>query len=169
MFFFLLWNMAFNNRLFHYLNEKVFFPAFYSGRIGIKNDEVVACIKELKVSEPCLQSWSESTITTTASKYLTLLKKFGLMEGVATKAIRHPYFSDEMFVIFIYWLVASSSVSNIFRSEWLVYGFLERQSFLERLMQKRFAKFFHLFFTGDTLKIETIIDYNLLYGKLYKS
>ena len=92
---FLFWNTAINHPLFHYLNEKVFFPAFYNGRISIKHDEVVACIRELSKSESVLQRWSESSVTTTASKYLTLLKKFGLMEGAFFKTIRHPYLSDD--------------------------------------------------------------------------
>jgi len=51
----LFWNASANNELFNYLNEKVFFPAFYSGRVVHKNDEVVACIKDLKLTEDDLK------------------------------------------------------------------------------------------------------------------
>jgi hypothetical protein len=37
----LFWNASVNNELLFHLNDKVFFPAFYSGRVSIKNDEVV--------------------------------------------------------------------------------------------------------------------------------
>ena len=41
----IFWNASFNNNLLFYLNQKVFFPALYSGRITIKKDEVIACLK----------------------------------------------------------------------------------------------------------------------------
>ena len=98
----LFWNASANNELLFHLNDKVFFPAFYSGRVSIKNDEVVACIKELKLSEDDLKKWSEITVTTTASKYLTLMKKFGMMIGSVNKSIVHPHLNDAMFVLFTY-------------------------------------------------------------------
>ena len=77
----LFWNASYNNDLLNYLNEKVFFLAFYSGRVAIKSDEIAACINELKQEEESLKKWSDLTISTVASKYLTLMKKLGLMEG----------------------------------------------------------------------------------------
>ena len=47
----IFWNASFNNNLLFYLNHKVFFPALYSGRITIKKDEVIACLKELKETD----------------------------------------------------------------------------------------------------------------------
>ena len=86
----LFWNASFNNELLHYLNEHTFFASFYSGRISIKQDEVFACLKELSETESKLKEWSDSTLNVTASKYLTLLKKFNLMEGLHNKTILHP-------------------------------------------------------------------------------
>ena len=165
----LFWNASANNELFNYLNEKVFFPAFYSGRVSIKNDEVVACIKELKLSEDDLKKWSEITITTTASKYLTLLKKFGLMEGSVNKSIIHPNLSDTMFVLFVYWLTAISEKPNLLNSEWLKYSFNEKQTFIERLLQKKFSKYFNVVYTGDKLSIEPIKTYDSIYEYSNKS
>jgi hypothetical protein len=165
----LLWNMAFNNKLFHYLNETVFFTAFYSGRITIKQDEVAACLKDLKLTEADLQKWSESTIEVTASKYLTLLKKFNLMEGSINKTIIHPYLDDKMFVTFVYWLVAIETKTNILNSTWLNYCFSEKAFFIERIMQKKFTKFFHIHYTGDRLSIEPIISYEHIYNAITQS
>lgn len=159
----IFWNASFNNNLLFYLNQKVFFPALYSGRITIKKDEVIACLKELKETDDDLKGWSEITITTTASKYLTLLKKFGVMEGSLNKTISHPYLSDKMFVLFIYWLLAIENSSNIINSQWLQYCFLENQVFLERLMQKKYTKFFNITYSVDKLKIETIYSYQEIY------
>jgi hypothetical protein len=167
--FLLFWNASMNNELLNYLNSKVFFPAFFSGRVSIKNDEAVACIKELKETEDDLKKWSDLTITTTASKYLTLLKKFGLMEGSVNKSIIHPNLSDTMFVLFIYWVTAFSEKQNLLNSEWLKYSFNEKQTFIERLLQKKFSKYFNVVYTGDKLSIEPIISYESIYEYISKS
>jgi hypothetical protein len=166
---FLFWNASQNNELLHYLNEKVYFPAFYSGRVSIKTDEVVACIKDLKQTEVDLQKWSEITITTTASKYLTLLKKFGLMEGSVHKTIIHPYLSDEMFVVFVYWMTAVNEKPNLLKGNLLQYGFTELQPFVDRVVQKKFSKYFNIVYTGDKLNIEPLLPYESIYDSLQKS
>jgi hypothetical protein len=159
----IFWNASYNNELLNYLNTEIYFLAFYSGRISIKQDEVVACLKDLKEREIELKKWSDSTLQTTASKYLTLLKKFHLMEGSLNKSILHPYLNDKMFVLFVYWLTTIESKSNLIESEWLKYSFCERPVFIERLMQKKFAKYFLLNYTGDKLKIETTTPYEKIY------
>ncbi len=166
MLMFLFWHASYNNELFHYLNTQVFFPAFYSGRVSLKADEVMACLNDLKTRESTLREWSDSTISTTASKYLTLLRKFGLMEGSATKSIVHPHLSDAQFVIFVYWIVAVSEHNNLLKSNWLKYSFSELQPFLDTLMQKRFSRFFHLNYTGDKLNIKLLIPYENIYDNI---
>jgi hypothetical protein len=159
----IFWNASFNNELLNYLNTQTYFLAFYSGRISIKQDEVAACLKDLKERELELKKWSDSTLQTTASKYLTLLKKFHLMEGSLNKTILHPYLNDRMFILFVYWIKAVETKSNLLESEWLKYSFCEKSVFLERLMQKKFAKYFQLNYTGDNLKIETTMPYEKIY------
>ena len=159
----LFWNASYNNELLNYLNTQIYFLAFYSGRISIKKDEVVACLKDLTEREIELKKWSDSTLKVTASKYLTLLKKFHLMEGSLNKTIVHPYFNDKMFILYVYWLTATESKSNLLESAWLKYSFCERPVFIERLMQKKFAKYFQLNYTGDKLKIETTLPFEKIY------
>ena len=136
---------------------------------GRKQDEVAACLKELKLKETDLQKWSDSTIEVTASKYLTLLKKFNLMVGSVNKTIIHPYLDDKMFILFVYWLVAIETKSNILNSSWLNYCFSEKPFFIERILQKKFIKFFHINYTGDRLSIEPIISYENIYHAITQS
>lgn len=159
----LFWNASFNNELLNYINAQTYFIAFYSGRISIKQDEVAACLKDLKEREIELKKWSDSTLLTTASKYLTLLKKFHLMEGSLNKTILHPYLNDKMFILFVYWITAVEIKANLLESEWLQYSFCEKSVFVERLMQKKFTKYFQLNYTGDKLKIETTMPYENIY------
>lgn len=161
--FLLFWNASNNNLLLNILNERVFFPAFFSGRITIKSSEVVACIKDMKASHPELKTWTEYTLTKVASKYLTLLKKFGLMEGGLNKTIVHPFLSDKMFIVFLYWLKAIETQTNLINSPWLQYGMMEHTTLLERLMNKKHVKYINIIYTGDRLEIETKIPYQEIY------
>ena len=158
-----------NNELFDYLNRQVFFPALYSGRSMIKPEEVLACLKELKETELALRKWSDYTLKLTASKYLTLLKKFGFVEGSVSKTIRHPFLNDKEFVLLIYWLVVVESKSNILESEWFIYSFYEKDLFIDRIRQNRFSKYLSINFSGDRLKVETLFDYKDIYYVLNQS
>jgi len=162
-------NASNNNELLNYLNEMVYFPALYSGRVGIKTTEVVACLNDLKHTEKDLLKWSDSTIEVTASKYLTLLKKFHLMDGSINKTITHTYLNDKLFVLFIYWLLTVEPKPNLMESPWLKYSFSEKRLFLERVMQRTFSKYFNLNFNGDKLTIEPLISYQNIYDELTKS
>ena len=159
----LFWNASLNNDLIQYLNAQAFFPAFYSGRLVIRKEEISACIKDLKKTEAGLQNWTILTIETVARKYLTFLKKFNLMEGSLTKKILHPFLNDKMFVLFIYWVIAIETKPNLLESDWLKYCFCEQPVFIERVMQKKFTKFFKLTYTGDKLKVEPSIPYQNIY------
>lgn len=162
----IFWNASFNNELLNYLNDQVYFIAFYSGRISIKQEEVVACLKDLRERESELKKWSDSTINVTASKYLTLLKKFNLMEGSHNKTIIHPFLNDKMFVLFVYWIKGIEEKSNLLESEWIKYSFCELTLFIERLMQKKFTKYYEINYTGDKLRIELTYPYEKIYHAL---
>jgi len=162
----LFWNLSNNNELFKYLNENVYFPALYSGRISIKSVEVQACIKDLQDNTKEFEKWTQITIAETSSSYLRLLKKLNLMEGGLVKKFNTPYLNDKMFVLFIYWLKAIEEKSNLLESEWIKYCFCEQNVFLERLMQKKFSTYYQLYYSGDKLKIETILPYENIYHVL---
>ena len=165
----LFWNASANNDLLYYLNDQVYFPAFYSGRVALRKAEVLACIKDLREREQDLKKWSESTMEVTSSKYLTLMMKFGLMQGSAQKSIVHPYISDQLFVLFVYWLVAMADKPNLVDSPWLKYSFHEKLIFIERLMQNKFSKYYNVFYTGDNLKVEPVLPYEMIYEYATKS
>lgn len=159
----LFWNASYNNNLLDYLNRSVYFPALYSGRISVRKDEVMACLTELKESEKQLKGWSLKTINITASKYLTLLKKFQLLEGTQKKTLLHPHVTDVMFVMFVYWQQAVEQKANILSGSWLQYSFVERDLFIERVLQKKYSKYFNVSYTGDRLNIELLIPFENIY------
>lgn len=165
----LFWNASFNNELLDYMNRNVYFPALYSGRAAIKADESLACLQELKHTEPALQNWSDDTIRTTARKYLSLLKKFDLMQGGVKKTISNPVINDHLLILFLYWLAAVEPNANLLESRWLPYAFMEKELFVQLVMQKKFMKFWNVTYSGDKLRLEPILKYEELYDELAQS
>lgn len=165
----LFWNASFNNELLDYLNRNLYFPALYGGRAAIKSDESLACLQDLKLSEPGLQKWADSTITTTASKYLMLLKKFNLMEGRLKKTLSAPAINDHLLILFVYWIVAVDPNANLLESRWLIYSFMEKELFVQLVMQKKFMKFWNVTYSGDKLRLEPTLKHEELYDELAKS
>jgi len=162
----LFWNASTNNELLDYLNQKVYFPALYSGRVTIKKDEVIACLNELRQSEESLQKWSDSTTDTVSRKYLALLRRFNLMAGVRKQTIIHKNISDKVLILFIYWLLAVESKANVLESSWLPYCFQEKEILLQLIMQKKFMKYYNVNYSGDKLKIEPLFSYEEVYDEL---
>ena len=76
-------------------------------------------LKKLRESEDALKNWSDSTLNTTASKYLTFIKKFELLNGSIKKTILHHSLNDKEFVLFIYWILKIEVKPNILESNWL--------------------------------------------------
>lgn len=164
----LFWNGSYNNELLAYLNNNVYFSGLFSGRVSIRIDEALACLKDLRESEDALKNWSDSTLNTTASKYLTLMKKFELLNGRIKKTFLHHYLNDKEFVLFIYWILQIEAKPNILESNWLKYCLMEREIFIERVMQKKYMKFFSLNYNGEKMKIETNFSYEEIYDELDK-
>ncbi len=160
---------SFNNELFRHLNNQVFFPVYYSGRRIIKKEEVEICLKDLQKTNEKLGNWSDSTITTTASKYLTLLKKFGLLKGVQKKEIIYKNLSSEEFLVFIYFLSIAEENSNKIHSEWIKYSFYENEFFLQKVLEKQLIRYVEVQYNGDNLKIKPMINYDKLYETLKSS
>lgn len=134
------WNMSVNNEMFAYLNEQVYFPMLFSGRNVVTAEEVLACLKELKQGETTLQKWSDSTMKITASKYLTVMKKLGLVNGGIKKRIVYKNLSDKQFLLFAYWLMQVEESTNLSDSSWMKYGFMEKPYFIERCLQNKYRR-----------------------------
>lgn len=153
------WNISLNNELFAYINESVYFPILFSGRTTVTSDEVLGCLKELKQNEASLQKWSDSTMSVTASKYLTVMKKLGLLDGSIKKKILYKNLTDKQFIVFTYWLMQAEESTNIGDSRWMKYSFMERQYFVERCLQHKYANFININFNGEILRAEPKLSY----------
>lgn len=162
-------NASANNDLLDYINRNVYFPAYFSGRIAIQKSEIIACITDLKQIGVSVKKWSDSTIDVVSRKYLAFLHKFRLLEGGRNKTIRHKYMDDNRLIVFIYWLTKIETKPNLLTSKWLTYCFLDRETFIKRVLQKKFMKYIDVSYNGDWMKLETKFSYKDVYNELTKS
>ena len=91
------------------------------------------------------------------------------MEGAVNKTIVQPHLNDAMFILYVYWIVAISDKPNLVFSNWLSYSLSEKQTFIDRLLQKKFSKYFNVVYTGDRLSIEPLIPYESIYEYISQS
>lgn len=129
----MFWQFVFCNRLFAEITDNVFLRALYSGRTSISASDVEAFMKHLKLQSPDDMSWSDSTIKTTASKYLTVLKKLGFADGKIQKSIRSPHISSSLFIYLIKFALSAYPETANLNNPMFRFSFLDKQSIINRL------------------------------------
>ena len=64
---------------------------------------------------------------------------------------------------------AIESNANLLESRWLIYSFMEKELFVQLVMQKKFMKFWNVTYSGDKLRLEPTLKYEELYDELAQS
>ena len=154
----LFWQFCLTNRLFFEISRDVFVKNYFSGRVSLPKEDVVAYMKDLIANTPELKDkFTEITISTIASKYLTVLKKLNLIEGRQKKTFKHIQVSNDALVIFLHLLKAIDPAgSDILKNKYLSLSMVSLNSFGERVKQLAKKDLINMSFNGVALKIETI-------------
>lgn len=112
------------------------YPEFERGTLSIQATDIVAFIESIKEDYADLRDRSESTINEAATKYLTALRNFGLLEGTQRKEFAVTYVPDETIAYVVYRLFqngASSATEVIEHDDWQL--FLMSESDAQRRIQ----------------------------------
>ena len=150
----LFWQMTYSNKLFGKMTQNVFMPAVYQGRISMEATEVLSYLRVLQKEEPNSLPWSESTLGTTASKYLSTLKKLGLAEGAVRKTILHPVIGDKLFVYFIRWALTVKPDIRTLKNPFLYFGFYDNDSLINKLKKIEFIPYWDISQLGYDVTID---------------
>jgi len=152
----LVWQFAFNNRLFREITSKVLVKTYYSGRASISKDDITAYLKEFLSQNSSLQvSWSQSTINTLSTKYLNLMSKLSFLSSGRVKSFKHIRPSSESQVLFLYFAkLFTPNASNILTNELLPISFIPLEDIQERLKKLSIKGFFNMNFNGVALNID---------------
>ncbi|WP_336134216.1 BrxA family protein [Natronomonas amylolytica] len=95
------------------------FPEFERGTLSVQAVDIVEFIKSVQEGYADLRERSESTINEAATKYLTALRNFGLLEGTQRKEFAVTYVPDETIAYVVYRLFqkGAKSASEIIEHE----------------------------------------------------
>lgn len=162
----IFWVFNIQNALFFELNQSLFLNYYYQGRSDLPKDDVIAYIKDLISRTPELKGkWSEITIDTIASKYLTILKKLDLVDGILKKKFKYIHLSDEMLAIFVHIIdIVKISTSNFIENDYTQLAFIDKKSLIEKLKKVAKKDWIQMEVTGASVAVKgkfnpnTIID-----------
>jgi hypothetical protein len=101
------------------VTEDFLYPEFERGTLSVQAVDIVEFIQSIQANYTDLQERSESTINEAATKYLTSLRNFGLLEGTQRKEFAVTYVPDETIAYVVYRLFekGAKSASEIMEHE----------------------------------------------------
>ncbi len=103
----------------HLVTTDFLYPEFERGTLSVQAVDIVEFIESIQDNYAELSDRSESTVNEAATKYLTSLRNFGLLEGTQQKEFAVTYVPDEAFAYMLYRLFqkGSKSASEILEHE----------------------------------------------------
>ncbi|OMP32282.1 BrxA family protein [Mangrovimonas sp. DI 80] len=166
----LFWVFSINNQLFRELNNNVFLKYYYQGRAELPSSDIEAYLKDLiSRNEKLKGKWSDITISTIASKYLTVLKKLNLLEGRKKKTFCFVRIPDELIVCLIHlYTLLHQEGSNFLEHEFSQWMFISKESILERLKKIAKKDWLKMNYTGSTLRVESGFDSNSIIDGIFR-
>ena len=166
----LFWLFNMNNKLFFELNRDLFLKYYFQGRAELPKEAVIAYIKDLISRVDDLKGkWSEITIDTIASKYLTILKKLKLLEGNQKKKFTLIRVSDELLAVFIHLIdLLENRKGNFLEDDFLGFTFISKDNILDRLKRIGKKDWVKINFNGVTLQVESVFNNNNIIDGIFK-
>ncbi len=164
-----LWHFCLNNRLVREITVNVFTKVYFSGRVQISKEDIIAYIKEItNKGEPSKPSWSEETIYRLATKYLSLMTKLDFVTSGRVKTFNHIRPSSEAQVLFLYFSkLYAPDAANILDNGLLPTSFIGLEDIQSRLKKLSMKGFFDMSFNGVELNIETTHSHKDICDALY--
>ena len=113
--------------------------------------------------------WSEITIDTIASKYLTILKKLKLLEGNQKKKFTLIRVSDELLAVFIHLIdLLENRKGNFLEDDFLGFTFISKDNILDRLKRIGKKDWVKINFNGVTLQVESVFNNNNIIDGIFR-
>jgi hypothetical protein len=149
----LFWQLAYANRMFNEVTDSVYLRALYAGRISISLNDVLAYIQHLKTLHPEEITWGDPTLKTIASKYLTLLKKFGLADGKLIKEICHPHITSNLFTYLVRFALYAYPETPTLDNPMFRFSLLENSTIINRLKTIEYIQLWDITQIGNQITI----------------
>jgi len=151
----IFWQLLFGNELFLSISKNVYAKAYFSGRTTLNGKEVFAYLKDLQTASTKLKSFSDSTLDRIASKYLTILKKLEMVNGVVKKQILNVRLTESEILFFVYLVMSvDSSTRDILKNPYREFFFMDKTELVQALKNIKYMPYIDLTSTGETLNVE---------------
>lgn len=165
------WQLSLNNRLFQNITKELYLKYYFQGKTTVVGQDVFYYLQDLKQRDKDFedQNWTKKTTEPVASKYLTVLRKLGFLEGVQKKQLLHVQVSDQELAVFAYLLIAIfGEGTNFLNHEFITFSFVSNDSFPERI--KRLAKkgLIGMTYNGTKLTIHPTLEYKELADGIFR-
>jgi len=139
------WQLLFGNELFLLISKNVYAKAYFSGRKSLAGDEVFAYLKDLQTTIPKLKEFSNATLEIISSKYLTILRKLEMAQGVVKKRILNVRLSEHEILFFVYLILSVySATKNILNNPYREFFFLEDSELIQALKNIKYMNYTRL-------------------------
>lgn len=151
----LFWQLLSGNELFRLISKNVYAKAYFSGRATLAGEEIFAYLKDIQITSPKLEAFSDSTLVKIASKYLTILKKLEMVSGAVKKRILNVRLSENELLFFTYFILSvDNATNNILKNPYREFFFLEKAELVQALKNINFMPFIDITSTGDVLNVK---------------
>lgn len=151
----LFWMFAINNTLFENITINAFIKAYLSGRVQIRNDEIVGYLNHFREANDIVRKWSDSTIDRVSSKYLTFLKKIDFVKGRQKKEFYYIQVDDTSVIFFIYLLKAiTPNQHDIIKNKYIDLIFIDKHNLPNVLKKAKYTEYFNMKITGQNIVID---------------
>lgn len=148
------WQLLSGNELFRSISKDVYAKAYFSGRAALSGKEIFAYLKDLQTTSPTLNTFSDSTLDKVASKYLTILKKLEMVDGVTKKRILNVRLSEDEILFLVYFILSvDDTAKDILKSPYREFFFLEKVELVQALKNIKFMPCIDIEATGEALNV----------------
>ncbi len=164
----LFWQISLNNKLFYEISTKLLMKNYFSGRTTINKEEIIGFIKELIHQSNEKVDWSEITIETLATKYMSILSKLNILSGKRDKIFNYISLTTEELVLFIYFAkLYSQSSSNFLNNPFIELSFIPKEDLGNRIKKLASKEYFNFTSDGQSINIELKYNYKGIYHELF--
>ncbi|NOQ74048.1 MAG: DUF1819 family protein [Crocinitomix sp.] len=168
--FMIFWQLVLNNKLFRKITSDLYLKFYFNGKAAITSDDVLSFIMHLKEVDEEFKAlnYTKKTIEPVASKYLTVLKKLGFLDGAQKKEFKHVQVSDSALTVYLYLMnAAQPEIRNQLMNDFQVFSFISPESFPERIKKIAQKGWIGMTYSGTNLGVQPIIEYKDLANVLY--
>lgn len=135
------------------------YPEFDKGTLSVRSEEVVEFLKNIQNKYQGLDDRTDTTIEEAASKYLTAMKNFGLLEGRQRKEFAITYIPDEAIAYMVYRLFnagVDTAAGVIEHEDWQI--LLLNEEDVRRRLQDISSSYVRYEKLGSTERLERLYD-----------